>query len=83
MTGSAFEEVTTREQLASFVEELHADLLLNAGNWDNRTLEGFLGAMAAWVRDSGGLKNNLGTDVAKMSSWTFAAAMLTASVSYE
>jgi hypothetical protein len=43
-------QVNSKEDLVDFIEAMKEDLLRNPAQWENATLDRFLGAMAAWVR---------------------------------
>lgn len=75
--------VATREELADFVEALRADLVKNERDWENPTLERYLEALAAWIRDSPGYFLNRGESVPDEPSWSLVAQMLYAAHLYE
>jgi hypothetical protein len=45
------ENITTSEQLATFIDELRQDFTRHPDHWQNIDLDQCLDAMAAWVRD--------------------------------
>ncbi|WP_285571845.1 MULTISPECIES: DUF7660 family protein [unclassified Streptomyces] len=47
-------EARSREELVAFVRELHQDYLRRGNEWENQSLDHFLGALAAWMDDSPG-----------------------------
>ena len=77
------EQVETREQLAGFVEALLIDLRSNPADWENATLERFLGAMAAWIRAMPAAYENMGREMPDDSTWRALADILLASKMYE
>ncbi|MFF5451660.1 hypothetical protein ACFY40_10520 [Streptomyces sp. NPDC012950] len=76
-------EVRSRDELVSFVRELHQDFLRNGHEWENQTLGGFLEALAAWMQDSPGWYRNLGKELPEGGDWTFVARALQAATVYE
>ncbi|MGP4051434.1 DUF7660 family protein [Streptomyces sp. 2A115] len=52
-------EVRSRDDLVSFVRELRQDYLRRGHEWENRSLDGFLEALAAWMHDSPGWYQNV------------------------
>ncbi|MGJ7418288.1 hypothetical protein AB9128_20840 [Streptomyces cinereoruber] len=76
-------EVRSRDELASFVRELHQDFLRNGHEWENQTLGGFLEALVAWMQDSPGWYRNSGKELPEGGAWTFVARALQAATVYE
>lgn len=52
------EKINSREDLASFIEDLQKDLQNNPSNWANRNLASYLEAITAWLRDMDGFLFN-------------------------
>lgn len=77
------DEVRSREELVSFVRELRQDYLRRGHEWENQSLDGFLEALAAWIRDSPGWYQNVGKDLPEGGDWTFLARALQAATVYE
>ncbi len=75
--------IQTREDLAAFVAELHADLETNPGEWTNTDLASFLAAMAAWIEDMDGYYQNTGQNLSELSPWKVVADVLMAARMYE
>lgn len=80
--GSA-ESVGSRADLIRHVMSLRADLLANSEEWENISLERFLEALAAWVRDMDGYFINRGESPPDQPSWALFAQMLCAAAVYE
>ncbi len=76
-------EVRSRDELVSFVQELHREFLRNGHEWENQTLGSFLEALAAWMQDSPGWYRNFGKDLPDGGDWTFLARALQAAKVYE
>ncbi|MEW1905011.1 hypothetical protein [Streptomyces sp. NPDC086147] len=77
------DEVHNRDELVSFVRELHQDFLRKGQEGENRTLDGFLEALAAWMQDSPGWYRNAGKELPDGGDWTFLARALQAATVYE
>lgn len=76
--------VTTREQLAGFVEALRDDLARNPEQWESVTLEKFLAALASYVEDVPGyLRNSNSSLNADDPSWQLFAILLCGARVYE
>lgn len=73
--SAAAASLSTKDELATFVDSLRADLKTNAGNWENAKLEDFLESMAAWLRDSKSLP--------EQPQWRAVATALLAASRYE
>ena len=73
MTLDDIDKITTKDDFACFVEKLREHLQQSPEEWENVTLESFLEAMEAWVRDIDGYIANSGDKDAVNPSWkTFA-----------
>ncbi|SFL05898.1 hypothetical protein SAMN05216275_15058 [Streptosporangium canum] len=79
---AAAEAVATREDLARYVEALHAELISGAV-WENDRLDRFLGALASWIKSSPGYYTNTGRPAPDDASWSFFANALGAATIYE
>ncbi|CAM2943026.1 hypothetical protein VINE108274_09570 [Vibrio neptunius] len=77
------EAISTREDLASFVDELKTDLIQNPKEWENPNLERFLDAMSAWTFSMDNLYKNLGRETPIQPSWKAFAEILLAAKVYE
>ncbi|MGW1930936.1 DUF7660 family protein [Streptomyces sp. NPDC001919] len=75
--------VRNRDELVSFVRELHQDYVRRGDEWENRTLDHFLEALAAWMDDSPGWYRNAGEELPERGDWTFLARALQAATVYE
>ena len=73
----------TKEDLAAFIAALRLDLAANPEEWENHTLERFLEAMEAWIRDMDGYFKNMGQPVVDVPNWRTLADILYASKIYE
>ena len=69
--------VSTYQDLAVFLQQLHDDYLKNGKDWENQTLSSFLGALSAYVTDA-----SLSSD-APVASWRVFADLLCAATIYE
>ncbi|MCZ8520959.1 MULTISPECIES: DUF7660 family protein [Paenibacillus] len=68
-------DVSTKEDLVTFLHALRHDLTENTATWENQTLESFLEAIEAWLNDS-----NLVSDTP---TWSTFATSLLAGKAYE
>lgn len=75
--------VDSREDLAAHILRLRADLLENAGKWENATLERYLEALAAWIKASPNWYRNFDQPMPPDGNWTLFARALSAAVVYE
>ncbi|MEH7749106.1 hypothetical protein V7659_29445 [Neobacillus drentensis] len=77
------EKVKSREDLIKFIKHLRRDLQTNRVEWENITLEDYLEAMEAWVKDMEGYYSNTNQPVPIQPSWKTIADILFASSKYE
>jgi hypothetical protein len=75
--------VSSREDFVKFVEYLNQDYQEKKDEWQNATLEQFLGGLSGFASDMAGYYKNMGevVDVEKV-SWRMAAEMLLAATVY-
>lgn len=52
------EGIVDRKDLCRFLEGLAADFRKNPGEWETRTIDEFLEAMASWIEDYSSAPNN-------------------------
>ena len=78
------DEVVSANDLADFVAAVRTDLERHGreeDEWENPTLEGYLEAMEAWIRDA--LVGHSGSKAFASPNWQTFARILLASKSYE
>ena len=75
--------IQSREDFVAFVKALTKDLRDNPQTWENRTLEQFIEAIAAWVEDLDGYYINQGKPVPKQPDWRVVSDILMAAKMYE
>jgi hypothetical protein len=75
--------IRSREDFVAFVRALRKDLHDNPDSWENRSLDGFLEALAAWVEDMDGYYINHGKPVPERPDWKVAGDMLMGGRLYE
>ncbi|MGW7166968.1 DUF7660 family protein [Streptomyces sp. NPDC054884] len=63
----------TRESLAAMIHGLCDDFHRRGKEWENRTVEDYLGALAAWITDSPGSYRYLGEEMPPDGDWSFCA----------
>ncbi|MEU1405542.1 hypothetical protein ABZ471_24825 [Streptomyces sp. NPDC005728] len=77
------DHIPDREALSAFLRRLRIDFEENGAEWENRTLDGFLEALGAWVSDAPGWYANRGEELPAKGDWTFIARALSAARIYE
>ena len=75
--------VDSKERLADFVAALAKDLQENSEEWENVTLERFLGAMEAWIGAMDGYYRNTWQPIPDLPTWRTFADILMAARVYE
>jgi len=75
--------VMSREDLVNFIEQFSNTVREEPVSWENDSLEGFLKAWSAWLRDMDGYFINRGEGVPAEPSWQLIAQMLLAARTYE
>jgi hypothetical protein len=75
--------VASREDFVKFVEFLNHDFQQKRDDWENNTLEHFLGGLSGFANDMAGYYKNMGkvVDVEHI-TWRMAAEMLLAATVY-
>ncbi|MFE1763488.1 hypothetical protein ACFW81_04635 [Streptomyces angustmyceticus] len=76
-------EVRSRDELVTFVRELHQDYLRRGHAWENQSLDRFLEGLAARMDDSPGWYRNFQKELPQEGDWTFLARALQAATVYE
>lgn len=76
------DHVKDRQSFIEFIHQLRASFLKEEAHWENKTLDDYLNAMAAYAEDIQGYYNNTGqnTDANKPSWKTFADILAGAGV---
>ena len=77
------EKISSKEDLADFVELLRQDLQAHSEEWENSTLDRFLDAMEAWIRSLDNYYINKNQPIPQSPSWRTFANILYASKIYE
>lgn len=77
------EQVSSAEELASFVHVLLADYSCGEGDWTNFSLGLYLEAMAAWIVDMPGYFKKQGLPIPQKVEWKTFAQILLAAKYYE
>jgi hypothetical protein len=77
------DSIATKEDLADFISEFKEGLLLAPDEWENLSLESFLGAMEAWIRVIDSYAKNTGDNDVAIPSWKTFAKILCAAKIYE
>jgi len=77
------QQVHGREEFVALVRGMVRDLKKNPDAWENRNLDSFLDALAAWVEDMDGYYLNAGEPVPEHPTWKTLGKMLLAARIYE
>lgn len=72
-----------KQDFIVFLQILIKNLKENPDEWENRTLESFLGAIADWVEDMEGYYLNNNLPIPDRIDWKFFANILAAARVYE
>jgi hypothetical protein len=76
--------ITSRAALAEFIDQLRHNVVAHPEDVENATLENYLEALAAYLRDLPGfVRNNHWPESADEPSWALIAAVLAGAVVYE
>ena len=67
----------------SFVELLLSDLKMGSNNWENKTLEQYIEAIASWTKDMDGYYQNNNLPIPQNVNWKVFASILIAATMYE
>ena len=76
-------EVKTKEDFIDFVSLLVTDYRNNPGEWENKDLESFLGALQSWVEDMEGYYINNRIPLPSNINWNIFADILLGARIYE
>jgi hypothetical protein len=75
--------VSSRTDFIEFVDNLNRNYASNKDEWENDSLESFLGGLSGFAHDMGGYYKNMKEDVdVETVSWRMAAQMLLAAKVY-
>uniref|UniRef100_UPI003F49757D DUF7660 family protein n=1 Tax=Pseudonocardia sp. CA-138482 TaxID=3240023 RepID=UPI003F49757D len=75
--------VTSRAELARFVDKFADSLVEEPEMWENTSLESFLRAWSAWLSSMDGAFRNRGLPVPEQPTWNLIADMFMAARIYE
>ncbi|KUJ35341.1 hypothetical protein ADL25_37595 [Streptomyces sp. NRRL F-5122] len=73
----------TRESLAAMIYSLCDDFHRRGDEWENRTVEDYLSALARCITDLPGSYRHRGEEMPPDGDWTYFARALSAAVVYE
>jgi hypothetical protein len=76
-------KISSREDFVDFVHALICDLEENYNDWENPSLERYLDALAAWVKDMDGYYQNRGEPMPQQPNWRMLGEILAAARMYE
>lgn len=77
------DNLNTREDFVSFVKLLAENLKNNPGEWENKDLVSYMGAIASWTEDSDGYYRNMNLPIPQNVDWKAFANILIAAKMYE
>ena len=77
------DSVGSRDQFVDFLNALRQDAVAQPEEWQNKTLDEYLEALAAWVQDMDGYYKNNNRSVPTSPSWRNLAEMMLAAKYYE
>jgi hypothetical protein len=81
---TSLDRVASRSDVQRVIAEMRADLAdTGAREWENPTLESFLGALEGFLRDIPGYFANRGEPVPAQPDWALFARILVAATGYE
>lgn len=83
MNKKFFSLINTKENVISFLELLILDLRNNPNEWENKSLESYLKAVANWTEDMEGYYQNTNQPIPQHVDWKVFANILTAANMYE
>lgn len=75
--------IKTRADFVGFVKFLIGDLKNNSEEWENKTLSGYLEAIASWTEDMDGYYINNNLPIPENINWKVFADILIAAKMYE
>ena len=75
--------IESRDDFVTFIEALRYDVVAYPEEWQNQTLEDFLEALSAWVKDMDGYYQNNRLPVPTSLTWKNFAEMMLAAKYYE
>ena len=74
--------ITTREDMATFLDALSEDAVKRGSQWENRHIFDMLESMAAWLRDTSG-HDAFSQPELTSEQWRFVADLILAGKHYE
>ena len=77
------EKIQMRDDLALFMQHLIRDFRTNPERWENTSLEAYLEAVAAWIKDMDGYYRNRGETAPQQPTWRQVGEILLAARIYE
>ncbi len=76
-------DIPDRQAFVLFVHRLRDDYLRRGEEWENRSIDRFLEALAGWIEDSPGWYSNFNQNMPESGDWTLFARALDAATAYE
>jgi hypothetical protein len=75
--------IDSRADFIEFVHALRRDFATNPESWENRDLDSFLEALAAWVEGMDGYYRNVGVAPPEQPTWKVLGDIFMAATMYE
>jgi hypothetical protein len=75
--------IRSRADFVRVAQSLLQDYRQDPGDWENRDIEAYLDAIAAWTEDMDGFYQNQGKPVPQQSDWRLFGQILLAAKYYE
>ncbi len=69
MTANESSKVSSKEELAAYLDVILRDHAQNGKKWENRDFPSFIEALQRWLEDSDGYYENRKEDAATISPW--------------
>ena len=83
MTAIESSKVSSKEELAAFLDVVLRDYAKNGQKWENRDIPSFIEALQRWLEDSDGYYENRKEDAGTISPWRRVADAVAAARIYE
>jgi len=81
--NQASQRINSRQDLANFLLQLLEDFRNTPDSWENRDLEAYLEAAAAWISDMDGYYANKGEQAPAQPTWRTLGEIFLAAKYYE
>ena len=76
-------DIKSKEEFISFLLKMQEDKNNNDSEWENKSIESYLEAIASWVEDMDGYYSNMNLSKPKDIDWSFIATLFYVGKIYE